>query len=984
VEKLKSPEEAVGAARPAEPSLASLLSPTDTFVRRHVGSNEAEIRQMLAEIGLDSLDALVEETIPASIRIERPLALASLPKGRELGEREMLDTLRRIAGKNRVFRSFLGMGYYGCITPGVVQRNILENPGWYTQYTPYQSEISQGRLEALLNFQTMVADLTGLPIANASLLDEGTAAAEAMHMAFAVSDGKRDTFFVAEDCHPQTIEVVKTRAEAIGVLVRVGDPETADFAAHGLFGLLLQYPATDGRIVDHAALAGRAHAAGTLVVVAADLLALTLLRPPGEFGADIAIGSAQRFGVPMGYGGPHAAFLATKEEWKRQLPGRVIGVSRDRRGRTAFRMAMQTREQHIRREKATSNICTAQVLLAIMASLYGVYHGPQGVARIARRVHALAALLAHGLRRLGYDTGGEPFFDTLRVSLGEKTADGILAAAEEREVNLRKLGDRAVGLSLDEATTLADLDTLFEVFAGGDPGFSAAALAQESEEEIDLDLPSPHARTSPFMTHAVFNSYHTEHEMLRYIKRLEARDLSLVTSMIPLGSCTMKLNATAEMAPITWPEIASLHPFAPVSQTEGYQTLFRMLEEWLTEITGFAACSLQPNAGSQGEYTGLLVIRAYHRARGDGHRDVCLIPVSAHGTNPASAVMAGMKVVVVACDAHGNVDLPDLRAKAETHRDRLAALMVTYPSTHGVFEEGIREICEIVHEHGGQVYLDGANMNAQVGLCRPGDYGADVCHLNLHKTFCIPHGGGGPGMGPICVAGHLAPFLPGHPVISTSGGQGIGPVSAAPWGSAGILPIPWAYIALMGSRGLTLATEVAILNANYMAARLSKHYPLLYAGQNGRVAHEFILDLRPFKTTAGIEAEDVAKRLMDYSYHAPTMSFPVAGTLMIEPTESESKAELDRFCDALIEIREEIRAIEDGRADRQDNVLKTAPHTAEDATSPEWEHPYTREQAVFPLPWVRERKFWPYVARVDNAWGDRNLLCSCPPTDSYA
>ncbi|HKV07743.1 MAG TPA: aminomethyl-transferring glycine dehydrogenase, partial [Thermoanaerobaculia bacterium] len=961
------------------PSLASILSPTDTFVRRHVGSNEAEIRQMLDELGLDSLESLVRETIPASIRIERPLALVSLPEGRELGEREMLDTLRTIASKNRVFRSFLGMGYYGCITPGAVQRNVLENPGWYTQYTPYQSEISQGRLEALLNFQTMVADLTGLPIANASLLDEGTAAAEAMHMAFAVSDGKRNAFFVAEDCHPQTIEVVKTRAEAIGVEIRVGDPGTLDFEAKEIFGLLLQYPATDGRIVDYAALAEQAHAAGTLVVVAADLLALTLLRPPGEFGADVAIGSAQRFGVPMGYGGPHAAFLATKEEWKRQLPGRVIGVSRDRRGRTAFRMAMQTREQHIRREKATSNICTAQVLLAIMASMYGVYHGPEGLTRIARRVHSLAALLAHGLRRLGYDPGGEPFFDTLRVNLGEKTADEILKAAEEREINLRKLGPRAVGLSLDEATTLAELDTLFEVFAGGDPGFSAAALAEEAEREIHFDLPSPHARTSDFMTHPVFNTYHTEHEMLRYIKRLEARDLSLVTSMIPLGSCTMKLNATAEMAPITWPEIANLHPFAPVSQTEGYQTLFRMLEDWLTEITGFAACSLQPNAGSQGEYTGLLVIRAYHRARGDGHRDVCLIPVSAHGTNPASAVMAGMKVVVVACDAHGNVDLPDLRAKAGTHRDRLAALMVTYPSTHGVFEEAIREICEIVHEHGGQVYLDGANMNAQVGLCRPGDYGADVCHLNLHKTFCIPHGGGGPGMGPICVAEHLAPFLPGHPVIPTGGGEGIGPVSAAPWGSAGILPISWAYIALMGSRGLTRATEVAILNANYMAARLSKHYPLLYSGQSGRVAHEFILDLRPFKTTAGIEAEDVAKRLMDYSYHAPTMSFPVAGTLMIEPTESESKAELDRFCDALIAIREEIRAIEDGQADRQSNVLKTAPHTAEDAASPGWEHPYTREQAVFPLPWVRERKFWPYVARVDNAWGDRNLLCSCPP-----
>jgi glycine dehydrogenase len=992
VEKLENPAGAVSAASLDEPSLetgdrpdlASLLEPTDTFVRRHIGSNETEIRRMLDELGLDSLESLVRETIPASIRFERPLALASLPAGRTLGEREMLVALRGIARKNRVFRSFLGMGYYGCLIPPVIQRNILENPGWYTQYTPYQAEISQGRLEALLAFQTMVGDLTGLPVANASLLDEGTAAAEAMHMCYAVSKGKSSAFFVADDCHPQTIEVVKTRAGSIGVEVWVGDPLTADFAAGGFFGALLQYPATDGRIVDYAPVVERIHSAGALVVTATDLLALTLLRSPGEIGADVAVGSAQRFGVPLGYGGPHAAFLSTKKEHERQLPGRIIGVSRDRKGRTAYRMAMQTREQHIRREKATSNICTAQVLLAVMAGMYGIYHGPAGLRRIARRVHALAALLAEGLRKLGYETGREPYFDTLRVASRERSAGEILAAAEAREVNLRRLGDREVGLSLDEATTLAELDTLFEIFAGGDPGFSAADLAREQEGRIDLDIPAPHARTSAFMTHPVFNSFHTEHEMLRFIKRLESRDLSLTTSMIPLGSCTMKLNATAEMIPISWPEFANIHPFAPVSQTEGYQDLFRLLEDWLCEITGFAACSLQPNAGSQGEYAGLMVIRAYHQARGEGHRDVCLIPVSAHGTNPASAVMAGLKVVVVACDANGNVELSDLRAKAEAHRDRLAAVMVTYPSTHGVFEEGIRDLCQIVHEHGGQVYLDGANMNAQVGRCRPGDYGADVCHLNLHKTFCIPHGGGGPGMGPICVSEHLASFLPAHPVIATGGEEPIGPVSAAPWGSAGILPISWAYIALMGSEGLTRATEVAILNANYMAARLAKHYPILYKGRQGRVAHEFILDLRPFKTTAGVEAEDVAKRLMDYSFHAPTMSFPVPGTLMIEPTESESKAELDRLCDALIAIREEIRAIEEGRADRQDNPLKNAPHPAVDVAAAEWDHPYTREEAAFPAPWVRERKFWPHVARVDNVWGDRNLMCSCPPVESYS
>jgi glycine dehydrogenase len=961
----------------------AILDPTDTFVRRHIGSPEAEIREMLGTLGLETLADLVRETVPASIRLSGPLTLSSIPADRELGESEVLGALRRLAERNQVFRSYLGMGYHDCLIPGVIQRNILENPGWYTQYTPYQAEISQGRLEALLNFQTMVADLTGLPMANASLLDEGTAAAEAMHMARAVTDDDdRSVFWVAADCHPQTIEVVKTRAEVIGVEIRVGRPEDLqDGIGDDVYGVLLQYPATDGRVVDYEALIQRVHDAKGIAVVATDLLALTLLRPPGEFGADVAVGSAQRFGVPLGYGGPHAAFLSCRDEYKRQIPGRVIGVSRDRQGRTALRMAMQTREQHIRREKATSNICTAQVLLAVMAGMYGVYHGPEGLRRIARRVHALTAALAEGLHRLGYQIGDGPFFDTLRIGT-HRPADDILAAARLERMNLRKLDDATVGLSLDEATTVEEVETLLEVFAGAVdrvPDFTVEELAAAA----NLEIPGPHARTSDFLTHPVFRRYHQEHEMLRYIRRLESRDLSLTTSMIPLGSCTMKLNATSEMKPLSWEGYSKMHPFAPPEQAEGYGVLFRTLERWLCEITGFAACSLQPNAGSQGEYAGLMVIRAWHRSRGNTERNVCLIPVSAHGTNPASAVMAGMKVVPVACDANGNVEVSDLRAKAEQHRDRLAALMVTYPSTHGVFEEAIREICEIVHEHGGQVYMDGANMNAQVGLCRPGDFGPDVCHLNLHKTFCIPHGGGGPGMGPICVAGHLAPYLPGHPVIRGVGGnEGIGPVSAAPWGSASILTISWAYIAMMGAAGLTRATEVAILNANYMAARLAEHYPVLYQGANGRVAHEFILDLRPFKS-AGIEAEDVAKRLMDYGFHAPTMSFPVAGTLMIEPTESESKAELDRFCDAMIRIREEIRAIEEGRADRQNNPLKNAPHTVEEVTGAEWGHPYSREEAAFPAPWVRERKFWTYVGRVDNVWGDRNLMCLCPPVESY-
>ncbi|HVT16189.1 MAG TPA: aminomethyl-transferring glycine dehydrogenase [Thermoanaerobaculia bacterium] len=980
----------------------SLLAPADTFPRRHLGPGEAEIEEMLSTLGLDSLDSLVRETVPGSIRLERRLSLSAVSKQRQLGEQEALAALREIARKNRVFRSFLGMGYHDCIVPGVIQRNILESPGWYTQYTPYQAEIAQGRLEALLNFQTMVADLTGLPVANASLLDESTAAAEAMHMCFALAKGPdRNLFLVSEDCHPQTVAVIRTRAEAIGVEVRAGRHEAFDLgapaapAAAQVAGVLLQYPTTDGRVLDYAGFVERCHAAGALVVMAADPLALTLLRPPGELGADIAVGSAQRFGVPLGYGGPHAAFLATREDYKRQIPGRLIGVSRDAHGHVAYRMALQTREQHIRREKATSNICTAQVLLAIMAGMYAVYHGPEGLRAIARRVRAQALTLAAGLRRLGHRVGDTPFFDTLRVELAGGSAAEVLAAAEARRINLRRLDERTVGVALDEATTAADLDALLEVFAGvagarvpdGTPRSSAAELAAELGRMPGglAEIPAPHARTSAFLTHPVFNRYHTEHEMLRYLKRLESRDLSLAISMIPLGSCTMKLNATSEMVPISWPEFAAIHPFAPLDQTRGYQALFGQLERWLCEITGLAAASLQPNSGAQGELAGLLTIRAYHGSRrqsSGGGRDVCLIPVSAHGTNPASAVMAGMKVVAVACDRAGNVDVADLRAKAAAHRERLAALMVTYPSTHGVFEEAIREICAVVHQHGGQVYMDGANMNAQVGLCRPGDFGADVCHLNLHKTFCIPHGGGGPGMGPICVAEHLAPFLPGHPVIPTGGRQAIGPVAAAPWGSAGILPIPWMYIALMGPAGLTRATEIAILNANYMAARLSAHYPILYTGRHGRVAHELILDLRPFKASAGIDSEDVAKRLMDFGFHAPTQSFPVAGTLMIEPTESESKAEIDRFCAAMIAIREEIRAIEEGRADREDNVLKHAPHTALAVTANDWSHPYSREQAAFPALWVREHKFWPAVGRVDNVWGDRNLFCSCPPVES--
>jgi glycine dehydrogenase len=862
----------------------------------------------------------------------------------------------------------------------VILRNVLENPGWYTAYTPYQAEIAQGRLEALLNFQTAVSDLTGLPIANASLLDEGTAAGEAMHLTEAVVHRESPVYLVDAQCHPQTIEVVRTRAEARGVKVVVGNPADFEFGPD-VIGALVQYPATDGGITDYRSLVAAAHAAGALVTVATDLLSLTLLESPGSWGADIAVGNSQRFGVPLGYGGPHAGFFATRDEYKRSLPGRIIGVSRDSAGRPALRMALQTREQHIRREKATSNVCTAQVLLAVTAGMYAVYHGPEGIKKIAERVHRLAGTLAEGLRRLRYRIVHSAFFDTVAVDTQAATGRRIHAAAKARRVNLRAISATQIGVALDETTSIDDVRTLIEIFALGKPArFNVAQVAAGVESGIPQNL----RRTAPFLTHAVFNRYRSETEMLRYLKKLEDRDLSLTSAMIPLGSCTMKLNATAEMLPITWPGFNRLHPFAPTEQTQGYATLFRQLEEWLSEITGFAAVSLQPNAGSQGEYAGLLTIRAYHHSRKQAHRTVCLIPQSAHGTNPASAVMAGFSVVVVKTDAQGNVDLADLRAKAAEHRDNLAGLMITYPSTHGVFEAGIREMCRIVHEHGGQVYMDGANMNAQVGLCRPGDMGADVCHLNLHKTFCIPHGGGGPGMGPIGVARHLAPFLPNHPVIDLGHAKSFGTVSAGPWGSPSILPISWAYIALMGPDGLTEATKIAILNANYIARRLAGHYQLLYSGGRGLIAHECILDTRPFKTSAGVEVEDIAKRLIDYGFHAPTVSFPVAGTLMIEPTESESKEELDRFCDAMIAIRQEIREIEEGKMPRENNILTNSPHTLADVAADKWDRPYSRERAGFPSRAARDHKVWPVVGRIEGAYGDRNLVCTCPPVEAYS
>ncbi len=943
-----------------------VLPSTDLFARRHIGPSDRDLTAMLAALGMDTLDALVDATIPPNLRTVRAL---DLPGARD--ESEALAALRALADRNQVLRSCIGMGYSDTLTPGVILRNIVENPGWYTQYTPYQAEIAQGRLEALLNYQTMIADLTGLPVANASLLDEGTAAAEAMAMSMnlaAAADRSR-AFLVANDVHPQTLEVVRTRARPLGVDVLVGDPATHDHAAVPVFGVLLQYPGSLGGTVDPRAAIASAQAGGAMVTVACDLLALTLITSPGELGADIAIGNSQRFGVPLGYGGPHAAFFATKDAYKRTMPGRLIGVTIDSQGQPALRLTLQTREQHIRREKATSNICTAQVLLAIVASMYAVYHGPEGLTRIATRTHMLARTLAEGLRAAGFNLTSDVFFDTVTVTV--RDADASLRAAVAAGFNLRRVDATTVGISLDETTRPQDVTALLAVFGASTPATATAA-----------DFGAL-ARTSSFMTHPVFHVHRSETEMLRYITRLQSKDLSLAHSMIPLGSCTMKLNATAEMIPVTWSGFNALHPFAPPEQATGYAQLFRDLEGWLAEITGFAATSLQPNAGSQGEYAGLLVIQRYHEARGDAHRKVCLIPSSAHGTNPASAAMNGMSVVVVKCDSNGNIDVDDLRAKAVEHAANLAALMVTYPSTHGVFEASIKDICAIIHENGGQVYMDGANMNALVGVVRAGELGADVCHINLHKTFCIPHGGGGPGMGPICCAAHLAPFLPGHGLVPTGGEQAVGAVSAAPWGSASILPIPWAYIAMMGGEGLTRATKIAILNANYVAHRLAPHFPVLYTGQNGRVAHECILDLRPLKGSTGIEVVDVAKRLMDYGFHAPTVSFPVAGTMMIEPTESESLAELDRFCDAMIAIRGEMAAIAEGRFDRADNPLKNAPHTAEMVISDTWSHGYSRQVAAFPAPWVKAAKFWPSVGRVNDVHGDRNVICTCPPLEAY-
>lgn len=943
---------------------------SDEFIRRHIGPNQEEQAAMLDALGYESLDALIDAAVPAKIRSKDPLALPPAQT-----ESAVLQKLRQYANNNVVNRTLIGMGYYGTRVPAVIQRNILENPAWYTAYTPYQPEISQGRLEMLLNFQTMIGDLTGLEIANASLLDEGTAAAEAMAFAKKAAKNKGNVFFVSQNCHPQTIDVLQTRAEPIGVTVTVGD-ET-DALPEDAFAILLQYPDTNGAVTDYAAIVEKAHAQGALAVVAADLLALTQLTPPGEFGADVAIGTSQRFGVPLGFGGPHAAYFATKDEYKRSIPGRIVGVSVDRNGDKAYRLALQTREQHIRREKATSNICTAQVLLAVMAAAYACYHGPDGLRKIGRRVHRRTAILAQGLRDLGYKIAHDNFFDTITVETGDWTGS-VIEAARIEGVNLRIFDDK-VGISLDETCTKELVERLWAMMAFD----SMKELTYEDVSARTPDaLPEKLLRKSDFLTHPAFNTYHSETEMLRYLRRLADKDVALDRSMIPLGSCTMKLNATTEMIPVTWAAFSDVHPFAPREQAEGYHQMISELERMLAEITGYAAVSLQPNAGSQGEYAGLLAIRAYHESRGEGHRDICLIPSSAHGTNPASAAMAGMKVVVVKCDDDGNVDMADLKAKLEQHGANLSALMVTYPSTHGVFEETITEICDLIHEHGGQVYMDGANLNAMVGICKPGKFGSDVSHLNLHKTFCIPHGGGGPGVGPIGVGAHLAPFLPGHRNLNAPG-SAIGPVSAAPYGSAGILPISWSYIELMGANGLRKATEVAILSANYIARRLEAHFPVLYKGKKGLVAHECIIDLRPLKDATGVTVEDVAKRLMDYGFHAPTMSFPVAGTLMIEPTESEPLSELDRFCEAMIAIRAEIREIEEGKLSHEESPLAFAPHTAADLMADAWDRKYSRERGAFPVKSLREAKYWPPVARIDQAYGDKNLICSCPPLEAY-
>ncbi|HEX7009220.1 MAG TPA: aminomethyl-transferring glycine dehydrogenase [Phycisphaeraceae bacterium] len=981
-------------ARESTPSsAASAPAGAAAFVARHVGPRQEEVQQMLALLGCASLEELVDSALPADIRVPGPLVLDE-----PLSEQEALERLRAMADQNQVFRSMIGMGYYGTHTPPVIQRNILENPLWYTPYTPYQSEISQGRLEALLNFQTMVSDLTAMDVANASLLDEATAAAEAMAMCHGIARGKKPAFYAADDCHPQTLAVLRTRAWSMGIELRIGPAKDVDLTRGDLSGILLQYPATDGRVEDYASLIDRAHQAGALAVVATDLLALTLLKPPGQFGADIVVGSAQRFGVPMGYGGPHAAFLATRESYVRRMPGRLVGVSKDAQGRLAYRLAVQTREQHIKRERATSNICTAQVLLAVMAGMYAVWHGPEGLTRIAQQVHRHALELARGLQQQGYAVPTRAFFDTITVQV--RDARALLAAARDKRINLRYINGHTVGISCDETTTDELIDEVLEVFRQQQRQQATAAASSQADalDESDEALPASLRRVNPFLAHPVFHRCRSEAQMMRYITQLQRKDISLAQAMIPLGSCTMKLNAAAEMMPVSWPKLAHLHPYAPRDQARGYAQLLGDLKRWLAAITGLPAVSLQPNAGSQGEYAGLLAIRRYHLSRGQGERDVCLIPTSAHGTNPASAVVAGLRVVPVACDEHGNVDVQDLERKAAEHAPRLAALMITYPSTHGVFEPAVRQICRIVHEHGGQVYMDGANMNAQVGLTQPGLIGADVVHLNLHKTFCIPHGGGGPGAGPIAAAAHLAPFLPGEPTpdfesqsaeaASRAAGQpdqpaspGAFAIAAAPYGSPLILPISWMYIAMMGGPGLTRATQMAILNANYMAHRLQGHYPVLYRGPHGRVAHEFILDCRAFEKSAGVTVEDIAKRLIDYGFHAPTMSWPVPGTLMIEPTESEPKEELDRLCDALIAIRQEIRDIEEGRLDRQDNPLKHAPHPAHVVAADDWPHQYPRQRAAYPVASLLMDKYWPPVSRVDNPYGDRNLMCLCPPVE---
>ncbi|OVE79879.1 glycine dehydrogenase (aminomethyl-transferring) [bacterium J17] len=956
------------------------LSVTDSFgefVRRHVGLSDSDIAEMLDLLGADSLDEFIDTVVPENIRRLNPMKF--MPA---LSETEVIKRLKKIAAQNKIARNFIGNGFYDCIVPPVIQRNILENPAWYTQYTPYQPEIAQGRLEALFNFQTMICDLSGMEIANASLLDEGTAAAEAMTLCQRVkSKLKREKFFVAEDCHPHVIDVVKTRAEPLGIEVVVASPEASNIDS-SYFAALLQYPGTDGRILDYEEFTGAVHEQDALVIASVDLLSLALIKPPGEWGADVVVGNSQRFGVPLGFGGPHAAFIATKDGYRRDIPGRIVGLSKDSEGRDAYRLALQTREQHIRREKATSNICTAQVLLAVMAGMYAVYHGPKGIRRIAKTINKLSTVLAERLVEAGLKLKQKEFFDTLVVVFNSSEQAKVKARAEAANINLRYFNDGSVACSLDETSTVEDLADLLAVFLGGSSSDYLTPLSPQIES-AKLSIPAGLRRISGFMTNEVFSKYHSETEMVRYIHKLASRDLSLIDSMIPLGSCTMKLNATTEMLPVTWPEFSSLHPFAPGSQTAGYEILFKELEDILCECTGFAAASLQPNAGSQGEYAGLLAIQAYHAKNGNPRRTACLIPQSAHGTNPASAILAGLKVVPVKCDDQGNIDVADLKEKSEKYKDELSSLMITYPSTHGVFEESVKDICSIVHEYGGQVYMDGANLNAQVGLCSPAELGADVCHINLHKTFCIPHGGGGPGVGPIAVAEHLAEFLPGHFAREVGGKSAIGAVCSAPWGSASIVVISWAYAKMMGSEGLEFATKTAILSANYMAEKLQSSFPVLYRGANGRIAHECILDLRNFKRNIGIEVADVAKRLMDYGFHAPTVSFPVVETLMIEPTESESKAELDRFCQALQNIREEIAQVEKGEVPKDNNVLKNSPHTVEAIASDDWARPYSRETAVFPAQWLRDRKFWPSVSRIDNVYGDRNLICSCPSMDQF-